>query len=148
MPRTLFCLRCIHATWVADVHVTYQASTKSLVTFKHFPTRQQGLTVDIEKSVLKVRSERWQPASCRHLFWTICTSSVSKWVQRDENSQAPYLKPDLWLVKANGLEAMDHPLNSNDLPRGDFQLFGPAKKHRLERDLQQTPAWNTPPSPA
>jgi len=22
MPRTLFCLRCIHATWVADVHVT------------------------------------------------------------------------------------------------------------------------------
>jgi len=57
MPITLFCLRRIDATWVADVHVTYQASTKSPPTFKHFPTRQQGLTVDVEKSVLKVRSQ-------------------------------------------------------------------------------------------
>jgi hypothetical protein len=47
----------IHATWVANIHVTHQASTKSPLTFKDFPTWQLGLNVDVEKSVLKIRSQ-------------------------------------------------------------------------------------------
>jgi hypothetical protein len=137
MPRTLFCLRYLHVTWVADGQVRHQTSTKSPLTFEHFPTWQQRLKVDVEKSVLKVRSQEvtvcFMSASlANHLPITCFLRGPNRW-----KSPGSILKTGL-VTKGNGMEAMDHPLYSYDLPPSYFQLFGPFMKYWMERDLQQT----------
>jgi len=108
MPRTLFCLRCTHATGAADVHVTHQASTKSPLTFKHFPTKQEGLSVDVENSVLKARSQEvtacFMSASLSNHFPIKCFwRGAKRWKSPGSvlKTKLDYLKPmdlRLWIT--------------------------------------------------